>query len=82
MTNRKSPLRLFLAFSWLHMLWQTFPFFDSAAPAPQLSLPFFFHLVTWLSYSAIYLLPTASPPPPPAPPPPPPPPPHPRGVNK
>lgn len=59
MNARKSPLRLFLAFSWLHMLWQTFPFFDSAKPAFQFSLSFLFHTVTWLSYSAIYLLPTA-----------------------
>lgn len=57
MTEKKSPLRLFYALSWIHMLWQTLPFFKSAAPAPELSLAFVFHLATWLSYSAIYLLP-------------------------
>ena len=57
MTDKKLPLRLFFALSWVHMLWQTFAFFKSAAPAPELSPAFVFHLLTWLSYSAIYLLP-------------------------
>ncbi|MDB6063728.1 MAG: inner rane hydrolase [Verrucomicrobiaceae bacterium] len=59
MTASKLPLRLFFALTWVHMLWQTLPFFKSAAPAADWSLAFSFHLLAWLSYSVIYLLPAA-----------------------
>jgi membrane-anchored protein YejM (alkaline phosphatase superfamily) len=57
MTKKNLPLHLFFVLTWVHMLWQTYPFFKSAAPPPELSLAFIFHLLTWLSYSALYLLP-------------------------
>jgi uncharacterized protein len=54
----RQTLTPYFIFTWLHLLTETAPFFRDAAPAMQLSLAYAFHLLTWIGYSAIYLLPT------------------------
>lgn len=55
--SRSTPLALFALFSWGHMLYQTYPLFDSAVGADSTPLYMLFHALAWSSYSLIYLLP-------------------------
>lgn len=48
---------LYFALTWLHMLTETVAFFREAAPPAGLSLAYIFHVLTWIGYSALYLLP-------------------------
>jgi membrane-anchored protein YejM (alkaline phosphatase superfamily) len=55
--SRKAALTVFFGLSWLHMLFQTWPYLHSAVPQYSVSSVALFHLLTWLAYSFIYLLP-------------------------
>lgn len=54
---RRPSLAAFFFCSWLHMLFQTWPYLQSAVPQFALAPATVFHALTWLSYSFIYLLP-------------------------
>lgn len=50
-------VRTYLALSWLHMLFVTWPFFRDGNPAFVPGIALGFHLLVWFSYSFLYLLP-------------------------
>ena len=47
----------FFALSWFHMLWVTSAFLRDGQPDPALDGTAAFHLLVWLTYSALYLAP-------------------------
>lgn len=55
--SRRANLPLFALLSWLHMLFQTWPYLREAVPAAGVDSASTFHLMAWLSYSFIYLIP-------------------------
>lgn len=55
--NRPAALTTFLLCSWLHMLAQTWPYLRSDLPQFGTDGVSLFHALTWLSYSALYLVP-------------------------
>ncbi len=52
--RHRSPLTAYFVLTWLHLLWESLPYFRSAAPAPASTLGFVFHCVTWLGYGSAY----------------------------
>jgi hypothetical protein len=51
------PAGLFIMFSWLHMLFETYPFLQAAKIHFSLRQENVFHFLSWSSYSFLYLLP-------------------------
>lgn len=47
----------FLFFSWVHMLWISGHFLPAGLPVPPLDSTTIFHVMVWLCYSALYLVP-------------------------
>lgn len=50
-------VRTYVVLSWLHMLFVTWPFFRDGNPAFVPGIALGFHLLVWLSYSFLYLIP-------------------------
>jgi membrane-anchored protein YejM (alkaline phosphatase superfamily) len=50
-------MTLFIVLSWVHMLFLTWPFLRSALPDAGADFATFFHGLTWIAYSFLYLLP-------------------------
>lgn len=54
---RKASLATFIFCSWLHMLFHTWAYLQSALPSLSAGPTALFHALTWLTYSFVYLLP-------------------------
>lgn len=56
--SRTTYLPVFIVLSWIHMLFQTWPYLRSALPhTTGVDFVTLFNCLTWLAYCAIYLLP-------------------------
>jgi len=55
--KKSHSFAFFLLLTWVHMLWETFPFLQAASPDLRILRESLFHLAVWSSYSAVYLVP-------------------------
>lgn len=52
---RAAILAAYFALSWLHVAWESQPYFHGAAPTLAATFSFAFHVAAWLGYSSIYI---------------------------